>query len=417
MYKKLICLASFVLVLGLVLPSVADGELLGWWKLDEGSGTVANDSSGKGNHGAINNPSGGLGPGGSVWDTDPDLGVVLSFNGDETAGAYVDAGMIIPAMTLTNDFTWAFWAKQTGDGTGVNMTILGNRYGASDQLQFSKFTPTNFEYYNNGNNSGFIPYTIPADVWIHHAVVKRGASLTRYLNGVVSGSSTINTTLVAQPFYMGGDAASERWSGRLSNVRIYNHALSPSEIKTLATLEWATKANPKDKGSVTSQTVPLTWTPGGFADQHKVYFSDNFDSVNGLDPAALKCETTGDDTRCFVGMPPDPLLVRGTTYYWRVVEVNDNPGAPAGSPWVGPVWSFMVTPEKAWLPDPADGARFVLIEPTFYWNKGGDSGGSEVYFGTAPGALTRATGGFIMHQEDHHGRCLELYNSAVCTRY
>jgi hypothetical protein len=236
MCRKSICLISFVLVLSVISTSLGqpvDPNLIGWWKLDEGAGTIATDSSGRGNNGTINNANGGLGPGGSVWYNDAERGTVLSFNGDETAGAYVDAGMIIPAMTLTNDFTWAFWGKQLGDGTGVNQTILGNRYGASDQLQFTKFTPTNFEYYNNGNNSGFIPYTIPADVWIHHAVVKRGANLTRYLNGVVSGSSTINATLVAQPFYMGGDAASERWSGWLSDVRIYNRALSAAEIKAL----------------------------------------------------------------------------------------------------------------------------------------------------------------------------------------
>ena len=235
MFRKLICVASFVLVLGLVIPNMANGELLGWWKFDEGSGTVANDSSGNGNHGTIHNPIGGLGTGGSVWDTDLKFGVVLSFNGDETAGAYVDAGMIIPEMTLTNDFTWAFWAKQVGDGTGVNQTILGNRYGASDQLQFSKFTPTNFEYYNNENNTGFINYDdLPDGVWLHHAVVKDGANLTYYRNGVVSGSSTIDATLVAQPLYMGGDATSERWSGWLSDVRIYERALSSAQIPWLA---------------------------------------------------------------------------------------------------------------------------------------------------------------------------------------
>jgi hypothetical protein len=160
---------------------------------------------------------------------------------------------------------------------------------------------------------------------------------------------------------------------------------------------YASKPNPRDKQYVPSRTLPLTWTAGDAADQHKVYFSDNFDSVNQLNPAALKCDTT--DTLCFVGMPPNPSLIPGTTYYWRVVEVNDSPGAPPGSPWVGPVWSFTVTPEKAWLPDPPNGGKFVPTEPTLYWNKGGESGGSEVYFGTAPGALTRATGGFVMHQD------------------
>jgi hypothetical protein len=228
---------TVVLLLGLVLTTAAksaDSDLLGWWPLDEGAGNVVNDLSGKGNHGTIQNPNGGLGPGGSVWDTDPERGVVLSFNGNDTTGAYVNVGMIIPPMTLTNDFTWAFWAKQTSGGTGVNEVILGNRYGASDPLQFSKFTPTKFEYYNNGNNSGFIDYDdIPDGMWLHHAVVKDGARLTYYRNGVVAGKSTITATLVAQPFYIGGDASAERWSGWLSDVRIYNYAASEAEIAAI----------------------------------------------------------------------------------------------------------------------------------------------------------------------------------------
>ena len=122
MCRNIIILTFFVLLSGMLsnAAKAADPNLLGWWKLDDGSGATAFDSSNYARHGTINNINGGLGPGGSVWDTDPKRGVVLSFNGSEAAGAYVDAGMIIPQMTLTNDFTWAFWAKQTGDGTGVN---------------------------------------------------------------------------------------------------------------------------------------------------------------------------------------------------------------------------------------------------------------------------------------------------------
>ena len=52
----LIYLLSFVLVLGLVLTSVAkaaDPDLLGWWKLNETSGTIASDSSGNGYDGTL----------------------------------------------------------------------------------------------------------------------------------------------------------------------------------------------------------------------------------------------------------------------------------------------------------------------------------------------------------------------------
>ncbi len=51
MCRKLFFLASFVLVLGMVITSranAADPNLVGWWKLDEGAGNTAIDSSGNG---------------------------------------------------------------------------------------------------------------------------------------------------------------------------------------------------------------------------------------------------------------------------------------------------------------------------------------------------------------------------------
>ena len=53
MSKKLIYLVSFVFVLGVALTGTARAELVGWWRFDEGSGSVALDSSGNGNDGVI----------------------------------------------------------------------------------------------------------------------------------------------------------------------------------------------------------------------------------------------------------------------------------------------------------------------------------------------------------------------------
>ncbi|MHC4725766.1 MAG: sugar-binding protein, partial [Planctomycetota bacterium] len=86
----------------------------------------ATDGSGNGIDGVINNAeTGGLGDGGSVWVDDPERGTVISFNGT-AEGAFVRAGEI-PQMTLTNDFTWSFWAKQNAENTANNDIIFGNR--------------------------------------------------------------------------------------------------------------------------------------------------------------------------------------------------------------------------------------------------------------------------------------------------
>jgi hypothetical protein len=240
MCKKLSCLALFVLVLGLGFAAgarAADPNLVGWWPLNEGSGTIALDLSDSATDGTINNANGGLGLDGSVWVEDPERGMVISFNGEAT-GAYVRAGTI-PQMTLTNDFTWAFWAKQDAGQTGSNDILFGNRKDANAvdfvPRQFIKFTPTKFEWHMNGNGNDNLDYEdIPADVWLHHAVVKTGDQLTYYRNGVEAASGTFTQPLdFPQPLFMGGDneaASGENWRGFLSDARIYNKALTNLEV-------------------------------------------------------------------------------------------------------------------------------------------------------------------------------------------
>jgi hypothetical protein len=240
MRKTSIYLAPFVLVLCLALAGgvqAADPNLVGWWPLNDGSGGTVADLSGRGTTGTINNPNGGLGADGSVWVTDAERGAVISFNGTAT-GAYVRAGSI-PQMTLANDFTWAFWAKQDVGQTGSNDIILGNRKdeNAVDFVprQFIKFTPTKFEWHMNGNGNDNLDYAdIPADVWLHHAVVKTGAELNYYRNGVAAGSKTFTQPLdFSQPLFFGGDneaAEGENWRGLLSDARIYNKALTRLEV-------------------------------------------------------------------------------------------------------------------------------------------------------------------------------------------
>jgi hypothetical protein len=240
MCRKSSCAGLFVLVLSLAFAGgtrAADPNLMGWWPLNEGSGEIALDLSDSASDGTIINLTGGLGPDGSVWVNDPERGMVISFNGAAT-GAYVRAGTI-PQMTLTNNFTWAFWAKQDAGQTGSNDILFGNRKdeNAVDFVprQFIKFTPTKFEWHMNGNGNDNLDYEdIPPDVWLHHAVVKTGDRLTYYRNGVEAGSRTITQPLdVPQPLFFGGDnegAEGENWRGMLSDARIYNKALTKLEV-------------------------------------------------------------------------------------------------------------------------------------------------------------------------------------------
>ena len=376
MYEKLNLLVSIIVVLALTSGAgAADPDLMGWWRLDDGTGNIAVDLSASGNDGTIiNAAAGGLGPGGSVWVNDPERGMVLSFNGDNSTGAYVTTNLFIPPMTMENGFTWALWVKQQGDGTGVNEIVLGNREGGTQSpLQFIKFTPTRFEYYH-GDHAGTIDYDdLPAGVWVHLAIVKDGSTLTHYRNGEFSARSTITATNDKNPFVMGGMASGERWSGLMSDVRVYNRALTEAELlgvmKGVGGLwPYASKPNPADGALYPDTWATVSFRPGAYAVTHDVYIGENFDDVNNGTADTFQGNM---GTEYFVvgfpGFPYPEGLVPGTTYYWRVDEVND---ADPNSPWKGDVWSFSIPPKTAYLPNPADGAEFVALNAQLKWTAG-----------------------------------------------
>ena len=91
----------------------------------------------------------------------------------------------------------------------------------------------------NGNGDDNLDYDdIPVDVWLHHAVVKTADQLTYYRNGAEASSGTFTQPLdFPQPLYFGGDnegAEGENWAGLMSDVSIYDRALSAGEIRYLA---------------------------------------------------------------------------------------------------------------------------------------------------------------------------------------
>ena len=74
------------------------------------------------------------------------------------------------------------------------------------------------------------------DQWIHHVLVKDGDQLTYYRDGVERISRTIEDEMLSPdplPFGMGGQNGLETWRGYLSDVRLYDHALTPEEIAEL----------------------------------------------------------------------------------------------------------------------------------------------------------------------------------------
>jgi hypothetical protein len=256
-------ISSLTVLLILAVAAQANADVWGHWPLNDGQGETAVDLGPRGYDGEVGNYDfGGLGPDDNVWFDDPDRGTVISFAGG-TDGSWVFAGFMPDLLTLDsdNDFTWAFWARQDeAQATPSNVIILGNRYDASGvdtvPREFVKFTPNRFEYHMNAggaveaNPDGTEQYQddlqymdcdfcaerhIPSDPseWLHHAVVKDGETLTYYRNGEQMNTDTIETDQLSAdplPIFFGGFDTGEKWRGFMSDVWLYDEALTAQQV-------------------------------------------------------------------------------------------------------------------------------------------------------------------------------------------
>jgi hypothetical protein len=149
---------------------------------------------------------------------------------------------------------------------------------------------------------------------------------------------------------------------------------------------------PADGAIHTEMWATLSWTPGDAAVSHDVYFGENFDDVN--DGASGTFQGNQEGVFFVVGFAgyayPDGL-VPGTTYYWRIDEVNP---ADPNSPWRGNVWSFTIPSKKAYEPVPGDGIKFVDSEDLILsWTAGLGAVFHTVYFGDDYDTVANASGG------------------------
>jgi len=358
MCKKLIYLAFFVLVLGLVANTNGQptGEFLLEWWFDIGAGNAVTD--------LINNPNFPDNPTGSAM-----LDIVELPQGTKPANLWQDdvdnygarlQGYIYPPDT--GDYT--FWI--TGDN--------GSQFWLS----------TNFD-----SSNVVMMCEVPGTQWT-------GA---REWDKFPDDQKSDTITLEAgQKYYVdvlfkegsGGDGVAVAWGGpaigegpEVISAQYISPVTGPTNFI-------AANPSPPDGDILEDTWVSLSWDPGAYALSHNVYFADNLDDiVNDAETAFRGNQPSAYYVVGFPGFPyPDGLTI-GTTYYWRIDEVNDT---HPGSPWKGNIWSFMIPPKKAYGPSPADGAELVDPNVRLSWGTGFGSKLHYMYFGDNFDEVSDATG-------------------------
>ncbi len=199
--------------------------MVGYWKLDDASGTSATDSSGNANTGTLTN--------GPTWTTGQ-IGGATDFDGTND---YVDAGNG-SSLRLNGPLTMSFWMY--GRGSSVDAYIAGT---AGTNLEGYSCTHHNgatvYCYVQSGANS--VSAAVGTNTWAHITLTWDGTTGTNgkklYVNGTLQSQGTSSQSALSGwgNFRIGEDATATRtrFNGKVDELRVYNRVLSAEEVTKL----------------------------------------------------------------------------------------------------------------------------------------------------------------------------------------
>jgi hypothetical protein len=195
---------------------------VGYWKMDENTGTLANDSSGNGNAGTLTN--------GPTWAAGKS-GSAVNFNG---SNSYIDVPNSSSLNITGSSLSLSAW---------VNLkSCAGNNGFIHKNLQYtSAFYPSGSDcqitYADNSNwNYAMFGYygTITKNVWHHISINKNSSNVVSiYVDGVLLISKSFGgaITQTTNPLRMGAyPEVSGYLDGLMDEVKVYNYARSPKQV-------------------------------------------------------------------------------------------------------------------------------------------------------------------------------------------
>ncbi|MGJ8677450.1 MAG: LamG-like jellyroll fold domain-containing protein [Akkermansiaceae bacterium] len=218
----------------IVAVSIAVGVtpgLLAQWAMDDASGTLVFDSSGSGFHGTLAK---------GTWISGVEGGA-LDLNGTDTHVSFPVSAF----SALTNEISISFWAY--GDTTQPRVDSILSATDLSGNRVLNIHLPsTNAKVFWDAGNSNSSSYDRTGKVakaseykerWNHWIFVKSATvgEMNIYLNGSLWEKSTGRfkaMTGIASAM-LGSDEVDQAYDGSIDEVKLYNIALSPSEITSL----------------------------------------------------------------------------------------------------------------------------------------------------------------------------------------
>jgi len=205
-----------------VLPLQSVG-LVAAYDFNAGSGATVADVSGHGHTGTLS---------GATWTPQGRFGAALSFDGANDWVTIADAA----ALDLTTGMTLSAWVYPTAT-TGWRTVLLKEQvggliyalYASTDSTQ-----PSGHVFVNGQEELLRGPVPLPPDTWTYLATTYDGTTLRLYVNGTEVASRAVAGPILSSTGVLrigGNNVWSEWFQGRIDEVRLYNRALTASELQ------------------------------------------------------------------------------------------------------------------------------------------------------------------------------------------
>ena len=243
-----------------VKSGITNNGLVGYWSFEDATGTKATDFSGQGNTGTLTNMDAN-----TDWVAGK-IGKALDFDG-------VDDYMTATASTLptgSNPVTVAAWFY-VNSYDNIRTAIAGYGQLATNYANFEMIIGTSGENRRimivTEGTSMYGTASVTTGIWHHGVIIDDGTNMEIYLDGQLDASAarlSVSNKL-SQYVYIGDYInQSESWelNGKVDDVRIYNRALSATEILTLYNSTKSTKVNSSQNNKLTNGLVGL-WSFDG----------------------------------------------------------------------------------------------------------------------------------------------------------
>jgi len=211
---------------------------VGKWNFDEGSGTIAYDSSGNGNNGSLNGNTKYKCASDDKNNTPSGQGCSLYFDG---SGDYVDFSdnYFKNKFTDQDDFSIAAWVKL--DNTNTDKVIVGQRYG--DSMVFGVRSDGKL-FLNMDDTRGSSPKSstkLNIDKWHFVVVSFKGSDGSHLANFYIDGESAGlgsaydgNGSGSQSNFYVGYESRFGKiFKGFIGQVSVYEQTLDLACVKAL----------------------------------------------------------------------------------------------------------------------------------------------------------------------------------------